>query len=149
MLSYQTLINLRLIAIHNVMDQSMDAYVEKAYRHFSKTYHTALHIAKEIMTPHEVVLIAMEDEMDDLKLEELLEFRSEVAPVQSIFPPYSLPEAGAIDDEAWIADQNRLLKIQEEKDKAKKAKEMEEIAKKTHEAIEQLTAQLKKPKSVK
>lgn len=149
MLSYQTLINLRLIAIHNVMDESMDSYVEKAYRHFSRTYNTSLIEAREKLLPHEVILIFMEDEMSELKNEELLEFRAEVSPALSIFPPYSLPEAGAIDDEQWIADQNRLLKIQEEKSKAQKAKEMEEIAKKTHEAIEQLTAQLKKPKSVK
>src|SRR5580698_1152961 len=145
MLSYQTLINLRLIAIHNVMDQSMDAYIERAYRYFSKTYSTSLIEAKDRLLPHEVVLIFMEDEMAELKDEELLEFRTEVAPAQSIFPPYNLPEAAAIDDEQWIADQNRLLKQQEEKAKAKKAKEMDEIAKKTHEAIEQLTAQLKKP----
>lgn len=143
MLSYQTLINLRLIAIHNIVNEDLESYVEKAYRHYSKTYFTALDEAKQKKTPHEVILILMEDELSELKVEELRDMQDELSTNPTLFPDRAYASA-EVSDEAWIADQNRMLRQQEEKDAAKKAKAMEEVAKKTHEAIEKLTATIKK-----
>ena len=142
MLSYKQLLNLKIIAIQNSIDESIDSYVEKAYRHFSKTYNTPLFEAKEKLTPHEVVLILMEDELEDFKVEELQDMLNELRPpVQLGAPEEMINSENVADDELWIAQQNKLLKEQDEKEKNK---QNEEIVKKTHEAIEKLTSALSK-----
>lgn len=128
---YKNIVNLRKIAIKNNLKDDIDSYIEKCYRHYSKTYFTELEKAYELPIER-VVLIYMEDEMADMSKEELKDlldkdFNDIELPVVAMNyePPRDLT------DDEWIAQQNLLLKKQQE-DEAKQA----EIVKKTHESIE-------------
>jgi len=133
---YQNLLNLRRLAIQNYLADDLESYIERCYRHYSKTYSVNLDHAKLTKTPEEVAFIYMEDEMHDWTPEQLEK-------VQAMLDNSDKPvlESGMamvieeVSDDEWIAQQEALAKAEEEK----KQKRNEEIAKKTHEAIEELT----------
>jgi hypothetical protein len=140
MINYRHLINIRQIAVHNVMEDDIEFYVEKCYRYYSKTYHTPLHLAKEAITPEEVVKIYMEDEMAEWTAEEIEDLRNKIDETpKMVLAGYANKATEEIDEEVWIAQQSALLKKQEESQKAKQ----EEIIKETHKVIEKLTSSLK------
>lgn len=147
MLSHKNLLNLRQIAISNVMEDDLEFYVEKCYRYYSKTYHTPLHIAKEKVSEPEVVKIFMEDEMEDWTPDDMVEFKAKVneTPRVVIAAPSFTEEPEEVDEEMWIAQQTALLKQQEAKEK----KKQEDIMNKTHEAIDKMTAAIKNIEPIK
>jgi Ser-tRNA(Ala) deacylase AlaX len=122
------------------MGDDLEFYVEKCYRYYSQTYHTPLHLAKSILSAEEVVLIFMQNEMEDWTAEDMAEWKKKVDETPKVMiaaPEFIQPEE--IDEEMWIAEQNALLKLQDEKDKKKQA----EVIAKTHEAIDKLTESIK------
>lgn len=135
------LINLRKLAIKYHLSDDIDIYIEKAYRHFSKTYSTPLKEAYN-MTPHEVLLVYMQDEMDELKKEELLDFLSKITeknePMLSSGITKTYDDVVA-EDEAWIAEQNALLKKESEKKANSK-----DIIEQANKALEELGKSLNK-----
>lgn len=142
-LSQETLLNLRRIALKNIKDESMWRYIEKCYRHYSVTYHTPLHLAKQILTIPEVILISMEDEMKDMPPDDveewLLKYDGKIKPMIEPINPY-LPEQEEVSDDLWIAQQEKELKQKE----AKEAVSNEDIIKKTHEAMNQFKTHIAK-----
>jgi Ser-tRNA(Ala) deacylase AlaX len=116
----QNLRDLKKIAINNVLGNSYEYFLERCYRYYSKEYHTPLHVVKETITPHEAILIFYEDKLEDMQNEEIVDLRAELfdRPVVTSGDVKKLmEELEAMDDEAWIAQQNALLKKQEEKNK--------------------------------
>lgn len=146
MINYRHLLNLRQIAIHNIIEDDAEWYIEKCYRYYSKTYHTPLHVAKEVMSVEEVVLISMQDEMLDLTAEEIADFKAKVNETlkTALVAPTLIDKLDeAAGDDIWIAEQTALLKKQEAKEQEnKKTKAQEDIIKKTHEALEKLTVSI-------
>lgn len=142
-------VNLRKIAIQNCLSEDVETYIVRAYRHYSKTYNTPLHIAEEIITVPDVLLIYMEDQMEDFTKEDLEERLAEITdkkPTIVLEPPkYSNPRSDLMgDDEAWIADMNRKLReedAQKAKDKVKDAEKLEAAA---QDAINQLAKSVNK-----
>jgi hypothetical protein len=144
-LSYKHLLHIRQIALFNVMNDDVDFYIENAYRFYSNQFHTPLHIAKELIPEAAVVQILMEHEMKDWTAEEISDLKAQLNDVPKIMINGASSDAAPeeVDNEAWIAQQNLLLKKQDAKEQQKKNKEQEEIMTKTHEAINQLTESLK------
>ena len=140
MINYRHLLNIRQIAIHNTMCGDLDFYIEKCYKHYSKTYHTPLHIAKELIPMEEVIKVFMEDELEDFTPEDMADFKAKVdeTPKLMLAAPTYTEESEELSEELWIAQQNALLKQQDEKAKKQQA----DIIKQTHEALDKLTTSL-------
>lgn len=139
---YRNLLNLRRIAIQNRLSDDPELYIEKCYRYYSKTYSMSLEQVKKDLAPEEVMLIYMEDELVDTDVEEILRIKALLdnteKPVLNGYIEDN--ESTDMSDDEWIAQQNALLKKEED---TKKMKQQEDIAKKTHEVIEQLTQSFK------
>lgn len=138
-LTLKNLLNIRRIALQNRLSEDTDTYIEKCYRHYSKTYHTPLHLVKEQLTVEEVALVFMEDQIEEWSVEDLNSLKEKLDESERPVLQGALsndPEDEVIDDELWIAQQNKLVREQEA---AVKAKQNQDVVKKTHEAIEQLT----------
>jgi hypothetical protein len=138
------LLNLKRLALKNVIEFSINHHIEKTYRYYSKTYATPLHIAKEALTAEEVLLIYYEDKFEELSKEELNDIKKELTSAKSpVFSDINFTEAESLsDDEAWIAEQNRLLKEQEKK--AKNNTKVEESINKANEALSNFAKELGK-----
>ena len=138
---YLNLINLRKLAIKNHFSDDIELYIDKCYRHYSKTYNTPLADAYKDLTPEEVLLIYFCDEMEEWTPEEVEKIQKilSTADVPMLDPGYSAKATSEISDDEWILQQEKNMKAEQEK----KAKQQEDIAKKTHEAIEQLTQAFK------
>jgi hypothetical protein len=122
------------------MENDIEWYIEQCYRHYSKTYHTPLHIAKKELPIEEVILIYMQDEMADWTADEMADWKTKVDETPKIYvaaPEYVDQEE--MNEDLWVAQQTAILKQQEEQEKKKK----EDVMAKTHEAIEKLTQSLK------
>ena len=138
--------SIRLIAIDNCLAASdFDWYIEKAYRHYSKTYHTPLHFVKELLIPEAALQIMMEDEMSTMAIEELEDLRQTIADDHTgrpfLDPAMPAPsENDEQSDDEWIAEQNRLLKEQESQ--ALKKKTMTENLQKVTKSVEQATEKI-------
>lgn len=134
---YSRLLNIRKIAIENHLSDDIETYIEKCYRHYSKTYSVSLDECRSKMAPEQVALVYMEDELSDWNIEEIMKIKEmlSTSDVPVLHSGMAEKEEDVISDDEWIAQQEALVKQQEEK----KRKQQEEIAKKTHEAIEQLT----------
>jgi N-dimethylarginine dimethylaminohydrolase len=142
-------VNLRKIAIKNCLSDDIDVYIERAYRHYSKTYNTPLHLAHELVTVPDALLIYMEDQMEDYTKEDLQERLAELTdkkPSIMLEPPkYANPRNELLsDDDAWIAEMNRKLR-EEEAQKAKaKVKDAEKLEAAAKDAINQLAKSVNK-----
>ena len=120
------------LALHKTLDQSIFRYIEKAYRHYSKTYHTPLHIAEEVVPEEKVLLIYFEDQIENVATHELADIINDI---------YALPELEVVNaggqvrsnmpqttDDEWIARMNKQIQAAAEDRERKKlaAKEAEE-----------------------
>lgn len=133
---YQNLLNIRKIAIENHLSEDIETYIEKCYRYYSKTYSVNLDVVKATKAPEEVALIYMEDELSDWTPEEIEKVKEMLSAADRPVLQSDIPEGSLeISDDEWIAQQEKVAKREEEK----KRKQQEEIAKKTHDAIQQLT----------
>ena len=143
MISYRHLLNLRQIAVHNVMTDDVEFYIEKCLRYYSKTYHTPLHIVKELIPLEEVIMICMEDEMQDFTADEISDWKKKVdeTPKAYVAAPEFM-EQEEMSEDLWIAQQTALLKKQDEKQKKQKEQTSKEIETKTNQAIDKLTASI-------
>jgi hypothetical protein len=117
MLSNHVLNNLRIIAINNAMSDTVDWFIEKSYRHYSRTYHTPLHIAKETLSQEEAVLIFMEDECSEMSPEDIVMLKEKLS--TKIKPVLDFEgesdEDVEMDDDAWVAQQMAELEAKERK----------------------------------
>lgn len=146
--------NIRLIAIDNVRSNSIDWYIEQAYRHYSKTYHTPLAQALKI-NPVEIIRIYQEDELQAMSPEdvEALEQRLRVAhqPMLDTTVYDTTEEDEGLDDDAWVAQQIAEAERREKESKNKPAPKsnpgpsMADAAKQAQQAIQGLYKQLNKP----
>lgn len=141
MLTNDAIKNLYLIAIYNINSNTIDWFIEKAYRHYSKIYYTPLHIAKEILTPDKAVLIYLEDTLSEIPANELIELKEKLLnkpkPMLDI-NNYNNEDEEMSDDE-WVAEQIRLATEQEKKDKEKNAQSnLSDSIEKTKKAVENL-----------
>jgi Lon protease-like protein len=140
MLLLRNLINVKRIAYKNVREDSVDFFVEKCYRYYSKTYHTPLEEAYKLPI-EKVCQVFMEDEMIEYTSDQMEDVLSAINnKLEPVLQFVDETESEALDDDAWIAKQN--LELQQEETKKKKELEQAEIIKKTHEAIAALTSDL-------
>ena len=140
---FQNLLNIKKLAIQNNLNSiagDLECFIEKCYRHYSKTYHTELEKAYTLPI-EQVVMIYMEDEMSDTTKEELEEMSKNFREIEVFFfmPGSVESENEVLDDELWIAKMNSDLKKKNEVDQKK-------IIADTHKAIEELTKNLIKIK---
>lgn len=141
-LKYKNLINVRRLAVQNRLAEDLDTYIEKCYRHYSKTYHTPLQLVKETLSPEQVAMVFMEDEMEEWSIENVMEIKEALNNGdRPVIETAQMAEEEVIDDDTWIAQQNATLKKQEDTDKKKKSQEA--LMKQTHDAIEKLTESFK------
>lgn len=144
MLLLRNLINIKRIAYKNIKEDSLEFFVEKCYRYYSKTYNTALDEAYKLPIER-VCQVYIEDEMAEYTSEQMEDtlaiISNKLEPVLEAIDEEEDSESKALDDEAWIAQQN--LDLKKDEDKKKKELDQAEIIKKTHEAIAALTKDLK------
>lgn len=142
---------IRLLAIQNIQCNSIEWYTEQAYRHYSKTYHTPLHLAKQVMNPAEVIRIQMEDEMMEQTSEEIqaIEDRLSSKPKAMLdVENYSPEEDEQMSDEEWVLQQMADAAKQESagtKKASNPGPSMADAAKQAHQAIQNLYGKLDKP----
>jgi hypothetical protein len=142
MLFLRNLINIKRIAYKNIREDSVEFFVEKCYRYYSKNYHTPLEEAYKVPSER-VCQVFMEDEMLEYTSDQMEDVLKTINnKLEPVLQDIEDEELAVVDDETWIAQQNLELKREEE---AKKKKELEQsdIIKKTHEAIAALTSDLK------
>lgn len=141
---YQNLVNLRKIAIENRLSDDTETYIDKCYRHYSKTYNMPLDHVYKTLVPEQVILIYMEDEMEEWTPEEVIKIREVLSTrdVPVVESNIVVASGDEVSDDEWIAQQEAIAKRDEEKNKRK---QQEDVAKKTHEAIEELTQSFKNP----
>src|ERR1700677_4794163 len=72
------------LALHRTLDRSIYRYIELAYRHYSKTYNTALHIAEEIVPEEKALLIYFEDQIESVQSHELIEMITDIYKVPDL-----------------------------------------------------------------
>lgn len=79
--------SLQKIALSNVLNQSVDFFIERCYRYYSKTYCTPLNEVKKSLTPAHVMLIFFEDHYNQLPAEEIIQLRDKILKAPSpIYP---------------------------------------------------------------
>lgn len=152
LLNNEVLKYIRLLAINNVNSHTIEWYTELAYRHYSKTYHTPLHVAKQVMNPAEIVKIYMEDEMLDMELEDVTAIRDKLVktkkPFMDIENYQPAEELNEMDDEEWVMQQLAEADAREKAaDKPKKnaGPSMGDAATMAQAAIKNLYNQINKP----
>lgn len=154
MLSNNELKNIKIIAIDNVLSQSIDWYIEKAYRYYSHHYHTPLHIAKKKINPAEVVRIYMEDILSDSNPAELLELKERLMnrpkPLLEFDSELTDDDDDEMSDEEWVMqelaklDNTNKSQSNDETKQAdasldkKKIKEAEKEAQKLDEVLQKI-----------
>lgn len=155
LLSNSVLKNIRLIAINTVHSQSIDWYIEQAYRYYSHHYHTPLHVAKEVVNPAEVVRIFMEDEMLNMTPEDVIAMKEKL---QNLPKPMLTAEEYAaeedseeLSDDEWVLQEMaRAEKINKEggvKKKPQGAPSMAEAMQQAQKAVQDLYKSLEKFKN--
>lgn len=131
---------LEKLAVHNVLDESIGRYIELAYRHYSMTYHTPLHIAKEVVPEEEVLLIYFEDRLEGQQPDELSEMIAKM--YKTVEPEVLNANAGnrkaGISDDEWVAKMNMKVKQQQE------AKQKSEAEKQAVSAVKEVDAVIEK-----
>lgn len=115
---------LRKKAIQNIEAPTLESYVEQCYRHYSKTYFTPLHEAREKVTVPEVVMIYMEDEMSEMDKESLQEYKEQLGFVTEAVLTSNSESAEVLDDDAWFIQMSKKIKEEEQKKQEKKAAEV-------------------------
>lgn len=129
----QDLRNLKKIAYNNVSKNSYDYFLEKCYRYYSNKYHTPLHVVREIVLPHDAIIIFYEDQLESMEESQLEEVKEQLFDKKLVVSgdlKRIMEIEDAMDDEAWVAKQNQLLKEQEKKQEESEAKsQIEQIDK--------------------
>lgn len=145
----KNLINIKRLAYKTIKEDSLEFFIEKCYRYYSKTYHTPLQQAYEV-PKEEVALIYFQDEMldgdaDDMELIKE-QIQNKLEPVLSM-PEILLQNKAVLSEEEWVAKMNLEIKNEMKAQKAKKNEmSQEDIIKQTHDAIAALTTSLSKIK---
>lgn len=125
------------LALHKTLDKSIFRYIEKAYRHYSKTYHTPLHIAEEVIPEEKALLIYFEDQIEDVSTHDLADMITDIYKV----PDLELINAGGgaksnipqTTDQEWVAKMNMQIQKATEEREAAKLRAKEAIEKKKAE----------------
>jgi len=148
----QVLKYIRLLSIYNVNSNSIEWYVEQAYRYYSKTYHTPLHVARKNMIPAEVVQIFMEDEMADMNPEDVTALKDRLVKVPKPMlnvEDYQPEEDTELSDEEWVmqqmAEAAKNEKNTKPKPKANPGPSMGDAMSAAQKAVQNLYSQLNKP----
>ena len=141
---------IRLLAIHNTNCNTVEWYTELAYRYYSKTYHTPLHIAKQVMNPAEVIRIQMEDEMHDMSPEDITALKDRLDPKPQPMltaENHVSQEDEAMSDEEWVMQQMADAAKQEKaaEKKPQTGPSMADASKLAQQAISNLYNKLEKP----
>jgi len=146
-MSRNVITNIRIMAVDNCLSKGLAWYAEKAYRHYSQTYHTPLHTTRQLLTPFEAIQIMMENEMDELPIEDLEEIKTKLLDLKDKFyvgdPSGDGSDDGGMSDDEWIAMQDQIVREQEEKNKAKAGKDMKQVSEKIGKAASSLADALK------
>jgi cytochrome c556 len=134
MLSEKDLLNYQKLAFKNATSNSLGMFIETCYRYVSKTYHTPLHVVKEIYSIPEVILMKLEDQYKELDPQDLESIKEQLLSKEKNRPVFSSGFEESDDDmeasdEIWLAEQ---AKIANEKDKQMDA---DKIKKATEEAL--------------
>lgn len=141
MLQLRNLLNVKRIAYKNIKESSIEFYIEKCYRYYSKTYHTPLEQAYNLL-PERVCQVYEEDTMAQLTADDMEMIHSQINnKVEPLLQDIDNVVTEALDDDAWIAQQN--LELQKEEADKKKQAEQADIIKRTHEAIDKLNKDIK------
>lgn len=153
MLSIKDIDNLQKLALENTESNSIRYFLESCYRYYSKTYHTPLHIAQEIVSPADAVRIYFEDNYDGMEPTQLLDIKEKFKDQEL---PYAIvePESNALSgpapemsDDEWVAkEMAKSKKKNEKKGDEKKAKKIqaEDLMKEADAAMEEFKKGLKK-----
>lgn len=129
-MNFSDYLALRRLAYKYAVSQSLEAEIEKAYRHYSRTYNTPLETARALPM-EEALLIYFQDELEEATAEDLERIKEELFTDESLYIPKA--SQAKVDDDTWIAEQEKALKAQEA------AKLMSE----TEKALKALTESMK------
>lgn len=134
------------LAVHNILDESLGRYIELAYRYYSTTYHTALHVAREVVPEEEVLLIYFEDQLESKRSDEIHEMIEKM--YRTVEP--EVLNAGVerrksgMSDEEWVTKMNLRMKQQlEAKQKAEAQKQAEAMVKEVDDVIGQFNKSIR------
>jgi hypothetical protein len=112
-LSARDLHAIKNIALRNIDSNLIEDWIERAYRHYSKTYHTPLEQAYEVPA-HKVALIMLEDMFNNTDPDQLASAKEEVEKELSKLvlsgDKKVLTANAEISDDEWMANQLEELK---------------------------------------
>lgn len=154
MITNDILKSIRLLSIGNVQSSTIEWYIELAYRHYSKTYHTPLHVAKSKITQLEAVQIMMEDEMLEMSKEDIDSMKKQLQklpqPMLNVESYYNEEVVDQeMDDEEWVAQQIAQLQEKEKSGKKEVKKDagpsMADAAMQAQQAIKGLYDKINQP----
>ena len=149
MLSLNAILNIHKVALKNSVDKDIDTLIESAYRHYSRTYCTPLHVAEEVIPEAEVLRIYFEDRFEDMEAGELKEKISSLYGYdkEAANSPLTGKTLGPVNDDQWIAEMNKKAMAQAEKQKkieAEKAAAIkaQEVVKSVDQIIEEMNKKM-------
>lgn len=137
--------HIRLIALDNCDSQSIEWFVERAFRYYSKTYHTPLHIVRSLDIL-DVLKVYMEDECVDMSPEDRQAMKDRILikprPMLDI-KDYEQEQYDEMDDEEWVQHQINMIAQQEKQKENKNVKNtMDDAASHAMDAMQNLYKQL-------
>jgi len=144
-LQLRNILNIKRLAIKNIKESSVDFFIEGCYRYYSTTYHTPLQSAYEL-PEEEVCKIYFEDTLKEASADDLEDIIKHLdnALKMKLSPDEESGVDTGISDEDWIAQQSLELKREEMAKNGKSQEDShEDVIKKTHDIIENLTRSLK------
>jgi len=144
-LQIRNILNVKRLAIKNIKSDSAEFFVENCYRYYSSTYHTPLQQAYELPI-EEVCRVYFEDTLKEASADELEDIMQHLdnSLKMKLSPDTSVVTDAGMSDEDWIAQQSLELKREEMAKNGKSQEEShEDVIKKTHDIIENLTKSLK------
>lgn len=138
------------LALHNALSDTLQSFIRKAYKHYSRTYHTPLSVAMATVTEYEAVLVYFEDrfgEMDAVQLKDASDALYARKPLEVINagPQKETLGYSSANDEAWVAQMNLKLKRQEDEQRAKQVvSEVDKAIAELNKTMEKLSQDEKK-----
>lgn len=127
----KSVLEIRKIALGNVVNPGWDAYVHKIHRYYSKTYHTPLSDVYDMDFAH-VLLVYFEDMFGELTDEDWLKVHQqnkEIEAKQNAAAFETGDVSADVEDELWIHEMEKKLKTKDPQ------KAVEQIIEKTEELI--------------
>ena len=133
------------LALKHALSDSVGALIKRAYKYYSVTYHTPLHVAYQLIPEYEAVLIYFEDKfehMDPIALKDTVDvlYPKKNLALLNEGPAAQTEAQTVMDDEAWVTKMNMKLKKQEDAETVKN--EAQEVMAAVDQAIAEINKSL-------